>query len=192
MGMHSFTPMTAGNGTCGPVRTFPALQQAACGSRICFCSLTICLSSYPRSSCPKLSTGGDLALFLEQSGAMLTKRPSEHRYLSAGGSCEFTSGKDLTNKKGRQGMAESLENGRIDSGECASLIQENIHYRVWEMAILQKQPVQTNYGYQYIYLFTENLSCLHVLTIFRKVYFTGWDGNRVLVLKSELTGHSPA
>lgn len=90
--MHSFTPMAAGNSTCGSVRMYPALQQAACGSRIRFCSLTICLSWYPRSSCPKLSTEGDLALSLQQSGGMLTKRPSEHRYLSAGGSCEFAPG----------------------------------------------------------------------------------------------------
>lgn len=137
--MHSFTPMAAGNSTCGSVRIDPALHQAACGSRNRFCSLTVCLSWYPRSSCPKLSTEGDLALSLQQSGGMLTKRPSEHRYLSAGGSCEFAPGNNWTNKKGTQGMAESLESGRIDSEECAALMQENIHYCDWETAILQRR-----------------------------------------------------
>lgn len=59
--------------------------------------------------------------------------------ISAGGSCEFAPGNNWTNKKGTRGMAESLESGRIDSEECAALMQENIHYCDWETAILQRR-----------------------------------------------------
>lgn len=147
--MHSSTALTADTGTGSSVRTNPSLLLRVKNRSAAWPHVRPCIQDLLVPNCPKKKT----------SGGLLTKCPSEHRYLSAGGSEWVAAGNIAIN---RTGTSESLESGRIDSEECVALMPENIRGCDWVTAILQRRLKAINkFGFSvhiFIYLLKKTLT----------------------------------